>query len=442
MCFCTHSLSSSSSSLPPGDLWIASNECTTQGCAELAKFSTSDSKSFQTSKTPFSVQYGSGATKGHLASDTVTLAGYTVDHQSFALATELADGTLQAPASGLMGLGLQQLSSAGVTPFWEVLAKQNVLSQPVFSIQLARNTHPSTPTAQVPGGIFTLGELDSKQYSGDINWIDLDSGMERVGYWGIPVQGLQHNNGNTVNMDGRTAIPDSGTSLIGAPSDVVTSFYQSIEGSQSYGDSSEGMYAFPCSTSVTATFTMGGQKYTVAADDFNAGAVTRDGSYCLGALFSMDTSQGMPNFILGDSLMKSYFTAFRLGTGSSNASQVGFASLKSGNDAQTLKTTATYVTATSASGVDSSAGGQASSSAYSGGLPPLTSAGNPAATGTQIYYGQGLSSPVASGGHVSQQGVSKSSPASRVHLPSVKVWVAMASGLLGAAVAAAGVSLA
>lgn len=371
-------------------MWIASNECTSQTCADLAKFQSESSSTFQSSNTPFSVTYGSGATKGHLVADTVQLADYSVQHQTFAVATDMAQGTLDAPASGLMGLGLQELSSAGVTPFWEVLAKQGVLSQPAFSLQLARNTHATSSTSQAPGGIFTLGEIDSSQYSGNINWINLDSTMEQIGYWGIPLAAMQLNNGNNVTLQGKTAIPDSGTSLIGAPSDVTNSLYAAISGAQQFGDPQSGQFVFPCTKQVKLSFTFGGQQYQVDPQDFNAGAVDRSGSMCLGAVFAMDTGGSMPNFIVGDSLMKSYFTAFKLGSNGQPA-QVGFASLKNSDDAQTLATTASYVTATGASGAS-----QATSATY--GVPSLTSAaGNEAATGTQIYYGSGLSSPIGSG---------------------------------------------
>jgi cathepsin D len=162
------------------DFWLADSGCSTAGCAALNLFDPTDSTSYQSSSTPFEVTYGSGAAEGTLASDTVSLAGYTVNSLTFAVCDQLAQGTLNAPASGIMGLGFQQLAASGATPFWQVLAEGSTFQKKVFTFQLARSGGSSTTSSIAPGGIFTLGQLDSSQYTGSVKYVDL-SGSE--GYW-------------------------------------------------------------------------------------------------------------------------------------------------------------------------------------------------------------------------------------------------------------------
>lgn len=73
-----------------------------------------------------------------MASDFVSVGGYTISSQSFALIDQMENRTVSASTSGIFGLGLQQLLAAGVTPFSEVLAKEGVLPQPVFDVALGR----------------------------------------------------------------------------------------------------------------------------------------------------------------------------------------------------------------------------------------------------------------------------------------------------------------
>lgn len=161
--------------------------------------------------------------------------------------------------------------------------------------------------------------------------------------------------------------------------------YEQIPGSGYYeNDPDSGMFTFPCQTTVQVALTFGGLDYTIDPVDFNGGAVDEAGETCLGAIFMLgDTSgSGLPDVIAGDTFMKSYFSAFQLGT--QGKPQVGFAALPTAGTAQTLSATATYVTATSALASVSS-------------VTPAFSQSTPAAAGTGVYWPTAFSAPVASG---------------------------------------------
>ncbi|KDN48846.1 acid protease, partial [Tilletiaria anomala UBC 951] len=320
------------------DLWVAASECTSTNCNGLAKFNEGTSSSYQSSSQPFTVTYGQGAVQGHMAADTISLAGYSVASQSFGVATDLADNTIDAPASGLMGMGFQELSAAGVTPFWQVLAKQNKLPTNAFTFQLARNQQVTTATQQSPGGVFTLGEIDSNQYSGSINYVGIPTQIQPFGYWAILLDSIALN-GSPIYPNKIAAI-DTGTTLIAVPMQIASSLYTSIEGAQPVSELGQGYYAYPCSSTIKLTFTFGGQHYSVNPLDFSAGAVDNAGSYCLGSVFGIDTGNSAPPYIIGDAFLKNVFSVYR-----ANPPSVGFASLK-GSSAQTAATTGDLVMAT------------------------------------------------------------------------------------------------
>lgn len=365
------------------DFWIADTDCTQGACANgIPLYDATTSTTHVSSNTPFDIQYGGGSIDGTLFADTVSLAGYTVYNTTAAEVGTVASGVVSAPASGLMGMAFQTLATSGATPFWEVLAKSNVLQTPAFTFQLARNALTATSATDTnPGGVFTLGEIDTNQYTGDITYVDLPTTTEgEEGYWAIPVDSVAIN-GQTTTLSGQLAAIDTGTTLIGAPSDVVDQIYSSISGAVpvTSGGSSSGYYAFPCSTTITAAFSFGGRSFTMATSDFNAGQVS--GSLCLGSIFTVDLGTGGPDWIMGDAFLKNVFSVFE-----SEPSRVGFADLVNGA-AQTVATTTGAVAA--ATGSSNAAATTAGSS------PPSVTANSAAADATGIVGGSGLPNPVA-----------------------------------------------
>lgn len=364
------------------DFWLADSSCTASGCSGIPLFDPSSSSSYQSSTTQFEIEYGSGAAQGTLASDSVSLAGYTVQSQTFAVVDQLAANTLNSPASGIMGLGFQQLASSDATPFWQVLAEGSTLQDKVFTFQLARNSDASSTSTIAPGGIFTLGELDSAQYTGSVNYIDL-SGTE--GYWTISLQAYSVNGASTTLSSSNSAIVDTGTSIIIAPPQVAAAIYAQIPNSQSYG--SDGTYAIPCSSNVDLTLTFGGQAYTVNSADMLNGALDSSGQYCLGGVLGESLGSGTPDYIVGDTFLKNVFTVFQY-----SPAAVGFASLV-GSSAQTAATSAASAATTAATTAASTSIGSTSRQITFASQSSTNAASSN--TFSSAVGGSGLSSPQA-----------------------------------------------
>lgn len=388
------------------DFWLVDTDCgTAQGCdSDLNKYNPGASSTNIGSSTPFQIQYGTGAVRGTLAADKISLAGYTVNNLTFAEAAAVASNTVEYPTSGIMGMGFQSLSTSGATPFWQVLEKQGVLSQNAFTFQLARNIdniNPNDPNindVENPGGVFTLGRIDSNQYNGDITYTSIPNNLQNqqgLGYWTIPLGGITIN-GNSANIGNNPlAAIDTGTTLVGGPASSIRAFYSQISGARSASTvGMPGYYLFPCSSNLNIQFTFGGKSWSMNTQDFNLGSYPYTNSQtCLGALFEIDlgsSQYGVPQWIVGDSFLKNVFSVFD-GTG-----RVGFASLK-GSEAQVASVTAGAVSSQTPQPTSASGSSMSSMGGGGGGLPTLTSFASQA-TGTGIFGGGSLPVPSASGG--------------------------------------------
>jgi cathepsin D len=132
------------------------------------------------------------------------------------------------------------------------------------------------------------------------------------------------------SSEGLAAI-DTGTTLIGAPSDITTEIWSNVPGSVALTGQYQGMYSFPCTTSVAVTLSFGGTTWTITTDDMNLGAVSGSGKnqMCAGGIFDVGSTvgnaQGAPSWIVGDTFLKNVYTVFQ-----ANPPAVGFAQLASG----------------------------------------------------------------------------------------------------------------
>lgn len=65
------------------DSWVAGTACTVSACSGLTKYNSGSSSTYTTSNKAFDISYGSGDAEGTIASDTITMGGFTVQQQGF-----------------------------------------------------------------------------------------------------------------------------------------------------------------------------------------------------------------------------------------------------------------------------------------------------------------------------------------------------------------------
>ncbi|KAM0793341.1 hypothetical protein ACM66B_000796 [Microbotryomycetes sp. NB124-2] len=296
------------------DMLLATTPCE-HGCRpDTPVYHPLMSNTSQATDESFAVQFGTGAATGTLVRDKVSIAGLTVPDQMFGACSNLSN-VIEYGVSGLLGLGWQSLATSKSTPLVQRLWQEGQLDEPVFAFALARWNGNANATSDVmPGGLMTLGGINSSLFHGDINWIPLTSRS----YWEIPIESLSIG-GVPIELELRPVAIDTGTSLIGVPAEAARSIYARIPGSRQH---TETFYTFPCDTAVDLSLTFDGQTYPVDPRDFSNGRITPESNDCLGAVFVLSQAHA-GKWIIGDAFLKNVYSAFRF-----TPPSVGFAKLR------------------------------------------------------------------------------------------------------------------
>lgn len=289
------------------NLWVPASNCT--NCASNhAQYNPADSSTFKPNGTKFEIRYGTGSMKGFVVHDTVYLGGLSAD-VDFATATLEPGATFKAAKfDGILGLAWPTISVDGIVPVMQKLIQTGQLDEPLFAFYLNNDDDVK--------GELAIGALDSARYTGNINYVDVASDT----YWQVSMPSMTLRGKSITQVT--NAIVDSGTSLIVGPKNDVKAIAQ-IVGAQVV---QAGEYSIDCDASVPdITVTVGGSpsfEMTIPGDALKI-------KVCLGKFFcqcifgmaGMDLPE--PLWILGDVLMREYYTVFNVGT-----NKVGFANLK------------------------------------------------------------------------------------------------------------------
>jgi cathepsin D len=100
----------------------------------------------------------------------------------------VTDGFLIGSASGIMGLAFPAITATRSTPFWRALGSQ--LAAPEMAFYLTRFNDDPSAQEEEPGGVFTLGGVNSTLFTGDIEYLPMPSGTPT--YWLLTMSGKCH----------------------------------------------------------------------------------------------------------------------------------------------------------------------------------------------------------------------------------------------------------
>ncbi|KAG1804638.1 acid protease [Suillus subaureus] len=314
------------------DMWIASSACQSM-CAGTGNFDSAKSSTFRNMNKSFSVTYDKGYAAGTVGQDVVQIAGFTISDQAFGVVTTTATNFLQNPVTGIFGLAWQSLAVSGVMPFWQALASNGQLSQPLMAFQLTRFLNDSQAGKLEPGGSLQWschswrvspsfpGYANESLYTGTIDYQDLPDGQ--ASYWLQEITSMIVQ-GKYIPLLGGSAsyaIIDTGTTLVAGPAAGIAAIYAQIPGSQPGTGSWEGFYTYPCDTAVVVEISFGGPNWSVSPGDF-AFTSTGTSNECYGAFYAIPTSGETPPWIIGDTFLKNVYSVFRY-----DPPSVGFAAL-------------------------------------------------------------------------------------------------------------------
>merc|ERR1711907_494997 len=276
------------------NLWIPNSKAGLVGLLKH-KYDSSKSSTYIKNGSAFNIRYGSGPVSGIWSEDTVTLGqDLKVPKQLFA-EVENAKGLGLAYGigkfDGILGLGWDRISVDGVPTVFGDLVKEGTLAAPEFAFYLGD---------QKPGTLV-LGGTDKSHYTGDFTYVPLKS----EDYWRVALDDVKIN-GKSYSTT-KSAIVDSGTSLLAGPKDDVAAIAKKIGATSVLNKE----YTIDCSKGgPDISFTLGGKDYTLAKKDY----IIQSGSTCLFAMMGIDVpAPNGPLWILGDVFMRKYYTVFDWG---------------------------------------------------------------------------------------------------------------------------------
>ncbi|OZJ05208.1 hypothetical protein BZG36_02437 [Bifiguratus adelaidae] len=404
------------------DLWIPGTACPTTQCP-YARFDSTKSSTFKNTTIAFQIQYGTGSALGTYATDTVQVAGATVQNQQFAVTYQtdgiLTQGLSGSPSSsqqssqvnpdGILGFGYPGITASAQTtagpynPFVFNLYQSKVITQTIFAVFL--NNQYVTGNS----GEITLGGTDSSKYTGNINYVTVQptfqsTGSSQYGYWAVTLNSvsMSGNGGGAITFNSQDIIFDTGTTLTYMSQQVVQMLVNAVDSSAQF-DSQNQVYVVSCSaasSSGNVTFTFPGQnggtvtistpisQLVIPADGAPSPQQSQQCIFGVAPTGSADPTQNSANsiWLLGDSVLRSAYLVFDFG-----ANRIGIAS---------------------ASGVNGSTGGTPGSSSPGG----STTSAAPTLFASNPFSASGIFGPSATG-----------NPSSR------GVLLGINAGLLGAA---------
>ncbi|KAI0833254.1 acid protease [Trametes gibbosa] len=283
------------------DLWVGGENCQSQaggGCGNHQFLGTQSSSSFKDSAQPFQVTYGSGAVAGTIIQDNIVVAGLALNAHTFGATTQetadFADDSV--PFDGLMGLAQSTLSEQGVLTPVEALAKAGLIGDAITSFKISRFADGKND------GEVTFGALDDTKF--DASTLVTFDNVSPDGFWEGAMDSVSVD-GTDVGLQGRSAILDTGTTLIIAPDADAAAVHAAIPGAKSDG---QGGFTIPCDTTASVALTFGGQAFAIDTRDLIFAQLDDAGTTCASGISSGDIG-GDGTWLVGDVFLKNaYFS--------------------------------------------------------------------------------------------------------------------------------------
>eukprot|EP00929_Paragymnodinium_shiwhaense_P097786 TRINITY_DN59386_c0_g1_i1.p1 TRINITY_DN59386_c0_g1~~TRINITY_DN59386_c0_g1_i1.p1 ORF type:complete len:519 (-),score=77.45 TRINITY_DN59386_c0_g1_i1:9-1565(-) len=236
-----------------GHLILPSQECQSPACQRHRRYrrlesATSADMLLENNGQPnhgdrevLQIEFGTGEVKGHLTKDVVCLSGATPQGEASATesgaspkrcmelglveATSMSDEPFEAFAfDGILGLGLDALSVSKKFSFLNRLAAAGAsVNTAIFSVFLSDDEQedgvssgPAQPSELILGG------LDTARFRGPLKWAPVVSPDD--GYWQLALRGVRIGNrvvGACHQAGGCRGIVDTGSSMLGIPVSMV-----------------------------------------------------------------------------------------------------------------------------------------------------------------------------------------------------------------------------
>jgi len=234
---------------------------------------------------------------GILAQDTVILGGTAVTSDVFGEATTLASFFEGQPMDGILGLAYPSIAADSVTPVFDQMISEGLVSQSIFGVYLDSANGAS-------GSQILFGGVDSTYYSGSFVFTP----VTQQTYWSVAVQGFSVGGQTVACSSGCSGIVDTGTSVLVGPLSGINAILNALNVKSNCGNYG----SLP-----DLVITLKGVQLTLPPSVY----VQKAGGQCAPLI---QGSLGESMYILGDTVIRGFYLQF-----DRTNNQVGFAELSS-----------------------------------------------------------------------------------------------------------------
>jgi len=244
------------------DLWVGAEKCVSEDgsdCGNHTFLGTESSSSAVLIGKPFNVTYGSGSVIGDIIQDDLVVAGMQLPGHTFGVATvESPDfASSNTLFDGIMGLAQSTLSQQQTLTPVESLAQAGLIKEAIVSYKLSRLAD------QKNDGEVTFGGLDTSKF--DQSTLVTLNNLNKAGFWEAGMDAVSVN-GKDLGLTNRTAIMDTGTTLLLVPQADADAIHRVIPGAQR-SRQTPGTYTLPCTTQASLALTFGGRSFAIDSRD-------------------------------------------------------------------------------------------------------------------------------------------------------------------------------
>jgi len=196
-----------------------------------------------------------------------------------------------------MGLAQSTLSEQKTDTPVESLASAGLISEAITSFKISREAD------NLNDGEVTFGGLDSSKF--DSTTLTTLNNVNTQGFWEVNLDAASVD-GTDLGFTGRTAILDTGTTLMIVPAADADAIHQQITGAQSDG---QGGFTVPCDTTASVALTFGGTQFAIDPRDIAFQPVSAsDPTTCVSGISSGNVG-GADEWLVGDTFLKNaYFS--------------------------------------------------------------------------------------------------------------------------------------
>ncbi|KAF5382085.1 hypothetical protein D9615_004313 [Tricholomella constricta] len=313
------------------DLWVGAEGCQDddlwddfEGCGDHTFLGPESSSTFNDTKKPWKIEYGTGAVSGTLVTDNIAIAGMKLPNHKFGVAkNESREFTPDyIPFDGLAGFAKSDISRQGTITLVEALHQAGRIPRAIVSYHIPRLADGHNY------GELTLGALNPARYRAET--LVQVRNISPFGFWEARVESVRVG-GKDMRWKNRTAIFDTGTTLLVAPKADVDAIHRHIPGAwydpDPYG---LGTWTVPCvpapSSSKKPVFalTLGGRAFNVDARDIPFLPIDEADPQgnCTSGITAGDIG-GAEQWLVGDVFLKNVYMSTDVGS-----DMISFAKLK------------------------------------------------------------------------------------------------------------------